>query len=667
MRALALLTLFVVPSAFAGVVYTSGDWELDDTSTRSNPNGTCIARTLGGDDRIDMALELRIPKNKPAALEMYLTQEYGRAKAWDIVLRDDSVMALGYTGKVGRKETFWAVPQKMASVMAQLLDRKDIKLRTADGSRDPRFVLSADGFKNVLAKLEERCNGKVAVLDAAFESSFTAGNPVAKSAGFTVDTTAQARELYIAAHAVHLSKGANVKEMAALRQRFATQLAEATKLEDTIQRTASIDIPATNGAQTANDARENNATAELSRLAVAIPAHSAAVTSANAVVATAEAAVAPLRAEQSQRANAAYNARSTVNSGLDRIATLDSQRSSAVSQIRSLDSERSQAQDSANRASNALFSAEQEERRAESEFRNFDPSRELRYRLDRNMEFQRAEREFQSSVAAQRDAEAQVADARRIQAAAEAKLTGCRSTVGADCTGAEAAVTEASNEVSRLQGIERNLENRVAQLRNILNNERQQTEREVEAIRTKLGQNMAIAQQRVNDLRSALNRAETRVREISNFEIPRLNDQITAIDRERPLVVSEVNRARPEADRLEAEQAAFEQRVGWAAKYTALQNAQRALNARTSELNSALASQRNANNTVAATRAERIRLEQVLLGQQQLLASSRARLVEVRVSLEPFEAERGRIDMVAGQLDGQFKDLAAQFAARLPQ
>jgi hypothetical protein len=91
MRALALLTLFVMPTAFAGVVYTSGDWELDDTSTRSNPNGTCIARTLGGDDRVDMALELRIPKNKPAALEMYLTQEYGRVKAWNVVLRDDTV------------------------------------------------------------------------------------------------------------------------------------------------------------------------------------------------------------------------------------------------------------------------------------------------------------------------------------------------------------------------------------------------------------------------------------------------------------------------------------------------------------------------------------------------------------------------------------------------
>ena len=445
------------------------------------------------------------------------------------------------------------------------------------------------------------------------------------------------------------------------------QLDEATKLEDTIHRTDKIDIPATQAAQSANDQRETVAQNELQRLAVAIPAHSAAVTAANGVLATAEAAVAPLRAEQSQRANAAYNARSSVNSGLDRIATLDSQRSSAVAQIRSLDSERSQAQDSANRASNALFSAEQEERRAESEFRNFDPSRELRYRLDRNMEYQRAEREFQISVAAQRDAETQVADARKIQAAAEAKLTGCRSTVGADCTGAESAVTEASNEVTRLQGIERNLEIRVAQLRSILNNERQQTEREVEAIRMKLGNDMNRAQQRVSELRAALNRAETRVREISNFEIPRLNDQITAIDRERPLVVSEVNRARPEAERLEAEQAAFEQRVGWAAKFAALQNAQRALNARNSELNSALASQRNANNTVAATRAERLRLEQVLVGQQQLLASSRARLVEVRVSLQPFEAERGRIEMVAGQLDGQFKDIAAQFAARLPQ
>jgi|GEM_PF-4652881 len=667
MRALALLTLFVVPFAQAGVVYTSGDWELDDTSTRSNPNGTCIARTLGGDDRVDMALELRIPKNKPAALEMYLTQEYGRAKAWDIILRDDSVMALGYTGKIGRKETFWAVPQKMAAVMAQLLERRDIKLKTADGSRDPRYVLSADGFKNVLAKLEERCNGKVAVLDAAFEASFTAGNPVAKSAGFTVETTAQIRELYIAAHAVHLSKGANVKDMQALRQRFATQLAEATTLEDTIQRVDTLDIPATRAAQIANDQRETVAQNELQRLAVAIPALSAAVTSANGVVATAEAAVAPLRAEQSQRANAAYNARSTVNSGLDRIATLDSQRSSAVSQINRLDSERSQAQDSANRASSALFSAEQDERRAESEFRNFDPSRELRYRLDRNSEYQRAEREFQGSVAAQRQAEADVADSRRILAATEAKLTGCRATAGADCTGAETAVTEARNEMARLQGIERNLENRVVQLRNILTNERQQAEREVEAIRTKLGQNMAYAQQRVNELRAALNRAETRVREISNFEIPRLNDQITAIDRERPLVVSEVNRARPEAERLEAEQANFERRVGWAAKYAALQDAQRALNARTNELNAALTSQRNANNTVAATRAERIRLDQVLVGQQQLLASSRSRLIEVRVTLEPFEVERARIQMVAGQLDGQFKDLAAQFASRLPQ
>lgn len=667
MRALALLTLFVVPTAFAGVVYTSGDWELDDTSTRSNPNGTCIARTLGGDDRVDMALELRYPKNKKAALEMYLTQEYSKVKAWDIILRDESVMALGTVGKVGRKETYWAVPQKMAALIAQLQDRKDIKLKTADGSRDPRFVLSADGFKNVLAKLEERCNGKVAVLDAGFESSFTSGNPVAKSAGFTVDTTNQARELYIAAHAVHLSKGANTAEMTALRQRFATQLAEATKLEDTIQRTASIDIPATQSAQGANDQRETVAQNELQRLAVAIPALSNAVTAANSVVATAEAAVAPLRTEYNQRASAASSARQSVNNSLARIDQLDSQRANALASIRSLESERSMAQDSANRASRELFSAEQEERRAESEFRNFDPGRELRYRLDRSSEYQRAEREFQSSVAAQRDAENQVADARRVQAAAEAKLTGCRSTAGADCTGAEAAVTDAANEVTRLQGIERNLENRVAQLRSILNRERQQAEREVEAIRMKLGNDMNRAQQRVSELRAAQNRAETRVREISNFEIPRLNDQITAVDRERPLVVSELNRARPEAARLEAELEAFDRRVGWTPKYTALQNAQRALNARTSELNSALASQRNANNTVAATRAERIRLEQVLVGQQQLLASSRARLVEVRVSLEPFEAERSRIETVAGQLDGQFNDLAAQFAARLPQ
>ncbi len=667
MRALALLTLFVVPSAFAGVVYTSGDWELDDTSTRSNPNGTCIARTLGGDDRVDMALELRYPKNKTAALEMYLTQENSRVKAWDIILRDDSVMALGTLGKIGRKETYWAVPQKMAAVIAQLQDRKNIKLKTADGSRDPRFELSYNGFKNVLAKLEERCNGKVSVLDAAFEASFTAGNPVAKSAGFTVETTTQARELYISAHAVHLSKGANVKEMAALRQRFASQLAEATKLEDTIHRTSTLDIPATQAAQVANDQRETVAQNELQRLAVAIPAHSAAVTSANAVVATAESAVAPHRAEQAQRSGAARRERSNVNNSISRIAQIDSDRSNALANIRSLEIERSQAQDSANRAASALFSAEQQERRDENEFRNFDPSRELRYRLDRNSQYQQAEREFQTSVAAQRDIENQVADARKVVIAAEAKLTGCRSTVGADCTGAETAVTEARNDVARLQGLERNLENRVAQLRSILTNERHQAEREVEAIRLKLRDDMIRSQERVADLRAAQNRAETRVREISNFEIPRLNDQITAIDRERPLVVSELNRARPEAARLEAEQAAFEQRVGWAAKYSALVNAQNALNARTNELNSALASQRNANNTVAATRAERTRLEQVLAGQQQLLAGSRSRLIEVRVSLEPFEAERGRIEMVAGQLDGQFKDLAAQFATRLPQ
>ena len=324
MRALALLTLFVMPTAFAGVVYTSGDWELDDSSTRSNPNGTCVARTLGGDDRVDIALELRIPKNKAAALEIYLTQEYGRVKAWNVVLRDNSAMALGTAGKVSRKETFWAVPQKMAALIAQLQDGKDIKLKTADGSRDPGYELSSDGFKNVLNKLQERCNGKVSALDAAFEASFTANNPVANSAGFTIDTTAQARELYLAAHAVHLSKGANAKEMAALRQKFAAELAEATKLEDLINRTNTLDIPATQRAQGANDERETGAQNELQRLAVAIPAHSAAVTAANGVLATAEAAVAPLRAEQSQRANAAYNARSTVNSGLDRIASLDS-------------------------------------------------------------------------------------------------------------------------------------------------------------------------------------------------------------------------------------------------------------------------------------------------------------------------------------------------------
>jgi chromosome segregation ATPase len=668
MRALLLLSVFAIPLAHAGVVHRSGDWELDDTSTRSNPNGTCIARTIGGDDRVDMALELRLAKNKPGALlEMYLTQEYGRVKAWDIVLRDDSVLATGHAGKVGRQETFWAVPQKIAAVIAQLQDRRDIKLRTADGSRDPRYTLSADGFKSVLAKLEERCNNKLAAHDAGFEAAFTANNPVAKSGGFTAETTAQVRELFLAAHGVHLSKGANAKEMVALRTRFATELAEAAKLEDTIKRVDGTDIPATIAAQGANDTRETNAQAELQRLSVAIPAHSAAVTSAQGVVDRAETAIAPHRAEYSQRSSAASSARRVVINSESRIAQLDSERASALSSIRSLESERSMAQDSANRASRELFSAEQEERRAESEFRNFDPNRELRWRLDRSSEYQRAEREFQTSVAEQRNAENQVADARKVQTAAEAKLTGCRATTGADCTGAEAAVNDARNEVARLQGIERNLENRVAQLRSILNNERQRAEREVEAIRTKLGHDMSRAQQRVSELRSAQNRAETRVREISNFEIPRLNDQITSIDRERPLVVSELNRARPIAQQLEAELAAFDRRVGYTPKYEALVSAQRALNARTSELNQALASQRSANQTVASTQAERIRLANLLESQRQALAAARARLVVVRQSLEPFEAERSRLETVAGQLDGQFKDLASQFASRLPQ
>ena len=664
-----LLSTLIAPIAHAKVVYRSGNWALDDLSQDTVPQNLCAMVQEAKIGRTTWRLEITHPKLALGVTEILLKQTGTGAKAWSLTTQTGETLVFANAGKLGTSTTdvLWHIPQKTSALIAHWEGRKDIRVSAADGTRSS-FQLFDSGFALVKQQMVQRCLGTIPLVDSAFETAFlrrtTAINPnlVSETA------VAQLRALVPQAHEVFLKLGANSQELTQLRAQFAGPLQEAATLTATIARLEQNEIPTLERAQTANEALQVSATADLQRLTNLIPQQERALTSATQVRDRAYQAIEPYLNEHEALTDAVSSAESQISTGESRIAEIDRATSSANSEIRQLNSELSSLVVALRQNESSLRTAESEARRAESEFRAYRPDAELRQILQRDSSYQSAQRDL-SRI--EREQSRSHDDWKRAVADRESKervLNSCRAAgPEADCRSQHDAWKVAVAQADRLESEYRRFDGQLASLRSTIDRAESAAAREVERERNQLGDRMTQTQRRADEFQRAVSEGQRREREITSYELPRLNDRVHALERERPLVVDQVSRGRSDLSRANSALASFEQRVGWRAKLAAYNAADEAMDARQSELNTSVRSKQTAERNIQTAQTQRPLLAQQLIEKRQLLASSKARLVEVRRSLEAFESERARLEAVGSELTAQLAGLATEFEGQLPQ
>ncbi len=391
------MLLSVFSSAFAREIFNDGDWVLDDLSDRRNPNAACIAFTANEINGTTYRLEFVHNKLQTGPTDVFIRVQGRGASSFTATLKDETTVLsfanMGPTATRGQS-LVWNIPQHTDKLMAQLEDRKNLKVKPADGSRDIRLEFSASGFKRVKEKMQERCLNKAPLYDLTFEESFAIKRDAINPLGITPDQVKELRRVLSVAYAVHLGINGTKDDLVKLNQKFQTQLTEAEQLTSRIERLGSVEIPSIIQSQQNNDSLEGTSRAQLQQTNVTISQQQSGLTAAQASLNTARTVIAPYESEHADRSGRASSARSTVNYSARRLSEIDNGLRNADARINQLSQEAATTQNSNARLENDLRYARQERMRAEADARSYNPRDERMRRLQSDPIYQGARREL---------------------------------------------------------------------------------------------------------------------------------------------------------------------------------------------------------------------------------------------------------------------------------
>lgn len=733
-------------------IYTDGSWKVEDMD-KKNPNALCIASTSVEAGNVIYRLEFAKSKKLPGPAEV-LVRVQGKApgaSSYTITLRDEAVLSFANAGEVipKKQHLLWNIPQHTERLMAQLMDRKNLKLKPADGSRDQRIEFSADGFKRVKEKMEEKCLNNAPLYDFAFEEAFIIKRDAINPLGITPDQVKELRRILNAGYSIHLGIIGTRQDLVKLQAKFQSQLNEKESLIVRIDQLGSREIPSIIQEQRENDSLEATSAAQLKQTITIISQQQSSLNAAQAQLNTARTVIAPYEAEHADRSSRAQSSRSAVNAGAQRLSQIDSGIRSAEQRIHQLSSEAGSLQAQNNRIEQDLQFARRNYALAENDVQRFRPREEAERRLRQNIGYQQSVREL-----ARIENELQIVrnglnDARGRLLARETELRVCQTrtsfiqkssleripaqerprderprgpnydpnrprpegerpdrpnrpnqpdttptqpTVPApttptvpttpvpteptptapttptvvDCTSQQNAVNTAKQVVASLQSQENLVQARFQDVNRDVQRIENRTQEEAQNIERDLRQRAREAAAQVVSLENQRNFNINRVNIISGQDIPREQNIINSLSSERPSVQARYDQDVPVANRLEGELEAFERRVGWDAKMTAVQTALSLVSQRTSDLNRSLSQKSALESQINRCQRERVELATLLAQTRERKLQAEVRLEQVKQSLVPHDQEKARLEQQDSDLRNQLASQSQDFDLKLP-
>src|SRR5262245_9924969 len=138
MFALLALSLTLSLNAFAGTVFKSGDWQLDDSLPNDPAKGTCQAMTAGYFGNAVTYLAVVVDKTGARPMEVFVLPNRPSIGATAMVARTDSGKTWYFPKLVrtGTNDQYWQIPVNTVQFVEDLKQGNQLNIGAVSGSNE---------------------------------------------------------------------------------------------------------------------------------------------------------------------------------------------------------------------------------------------------------------------------------------------------------------------------------------------------------------------------------------------------------------------------------------------------------------------------------------------------------------------------------------------------
>jgi peptidoglycan hydrolase CwlO-like protein len=700
----SLLAAGVSARAEDALILKDGQWALYEAVVDNVT--TCYAQTV---DKVifraeDYFLEIAKVKNSATSPVELTGRIHKNKKGSTGLVIKSSAAAIALSDTTGEKERFRGVPKNLSGLIAQLRNGDKVEVNSVGGNKSDSFKITGLGFAKVIAEMEKRCNGGQALVNQEFESTFLgAVSASVDPTKLSKEKTTQLRAVYFSAYATFLQLKETNAALARVLAKYQPFIDELRSNRASLSQIENVDLPQSKQTLAASQKQQVDAKAEIARVDALLPGLTAKVVAAQKAYDEAKAILAPHVNEYNRITGNLNSAQSSLSEAQSRLTDIDNRLSNIANQISSLDNEADNLERGLPQRRMELDRARSFLRDAERRRAEFNVSFENERRLRNNSEYTRTRDERNQLIGILSQVENELNQIRGERERIRQMLAQCQAqpapipmpkpgmpgnedappgviggigpalpptnpgqpSPNADCGKFEEALRVADAQVAEKERAQRDLANRKNQLENRMQEIERQTDREVRREYEVLVNREQEARRQVENLEDILRRDEARLSSIRLSEIPRLEREQSQLINERPSVISRINQASSDIDRLRRELAAFKAATDWDRKSANVDATARQLRADQGALSSAQQQKSNAQASLQAGINTEAQMKARIESLNAKVVSLNQRAVVLEDSIRPLAAERAPLDAKIAQLGSAVAAKQGEYLALL--
>jgi predicted nucleic acid-binding Zn-ribbon protein len=648
-----ILSTAAVP-AFAEQIEKKDKWVLNEVV--SGNSTYCIASTEDKGFIRTYTLKIQKTKNSSSPAEIFFaengTSKYGPLAATKL---GNEVALFNQISAAPKALMFWYLPDETKLLLDTLkTSTKNIEVNPVGDLDGGKVSFSTKGAAQILATMEKRCNNGKPLIDE--RASALTNHPAEFDRNpklFEPSQIATLRSLNVELASHHNSLLAEEVALVKLTEQNLPKINERNANKTEQAELTNRKIPTLKNDIQSASLRIQNGEARLVQLVNEIPAAKKVKDAAQVKYDEADRLIAPHRPRHNELTTELSSLRSDLSRSESEISTSVSEINNNTQEISRLDREAQSLNSQIQSLRSDLPSAQARYDRARREYERFDSRVEINRRLATDSNY-RLSRENADRIRVQLNGEKE--DLRSLErdlTRARSQLAQCLTVEGADCSSQQAAVNSIESEVSSKKAMISRLENQYENAHREVLRVENEVERDVNREADSLRRDYDVASSRLNTINSELQQAEGERRDITEYQIPRLQNRNADLRN----YVSDLERAVSSLQQnirfTQNELSEFNRSVGY-------DRLQQNVNSTYSALQAATSTHNRLVNEDASLKVQIPKDKALLVQLNETLKASEARLVVVTQTVVRLNSELAGYDQTKADIESRMASIQDQ-------
>ncbi len=653
-----------VNPALAGQIEKKDKWILNEVT--ANDSTVCIASTEDRGFSRTYTLQIQKQKNSSKPVEIFLNEagkpKYGPMAAASI---GNEVVLFNQLSIEAKNQMFWYLPDETKLFLDTLkTSSKTFEVRPYGDLDGGKISFSPKGASQIIASMEKHCNAGKSLVDDRF--SALTNHPSAFDTApklFDPSHISSLRSIYFELAGHHNNLLQNEARLAKLVEQNLPKITERDSLRVEQANLNGRKIPELKNNIQVTSQRIESGERRLAQLQTEIPNAQKQKDLAQAKYDEAQRQIAPHLPRHNQLSRDLSSAQSDLAESEREISSAQREISDNIRQMDQLDREAQQLNSRIQRLRSDLPSLQSQYDRARRDLESFDSRSETRRRLASSSRYRTAQSDADRVRAQLNSEREELRSLERDLTRSRSQLSQCQSKPGNDCSKLaeqtnrlEADVNTKKSMVSRLQGQYNNAQREVEKIE-------EDVARDVGREEDQLRAEYDRASARLTNLNSELQQAEGQRRDITEYQIPRLQNRNLDL---RAYVSSQESRAaslRQEIRSLADELNRFDQSVGFSRLEQNLNVARSQLQSTSSALSRLVSEDSNLKVQVPKDKILLVQLNDSLKASEARLVAVGQAIVKINSDLAGFDSSKAELESVLASIQSQIDSAKSRYLA----